>query len=73
MKEIIKTIVIVMNEGETRENVRHHETMDCEDAWHFKTLKLKHQRIKSTKEINHDYIEALMFIGGRLRSISQFF
>ena len=41
MKDNTKAIVIAMNEGEARENVRYHETIDCEEAQHLMTLELE--------------------------------
>ena len=73
MKDNTKAIVIAMNEGETREDARHHEIMNREDTRHVKTLKLEHQRITSTEETSRGSIEALKSIGDGLRSINPLF
>jgi hypothetical protein len=73
MKNNIKIIMIAMNEGETREDAQHHDTMDREDERHVKTLELENRRITSTKKTSCGYIEALKSIGDGLRSISQSF
>lgn len=62
-----------MNDDEAREDARHHETIDHEDARHVKILELEHRRITCTKETSRRYTRALKSIGDGLCSINQYF